>query len=384
MAKLPTLQVGERKDGVWRRRIDCYVVSIRINGKLHQKSFGDDQQAATLYANRVKQEAKLEKLRGDNPLLEQIIQKRIPDTTFKDIVLAYANSRQPFLKPGTVEFYRYLIQRLKPLSHETVKSLDLEKVNQFLGELKLQGLSNKIIKEVICFCKSSYQLAIETGKIPPTVNIFNQVKLPKVSKHEPEPFSKDELTRIFGQLNPRLRLMFWLQLSTGMRTGEILALRFESIDFERKRIRVKKTRRHGIENEPKTSHSLRDVFLPQDLSDDLKRNKEVRNATDLDYVFVTQYGLPYTDVPVQPWKEALKRANVKYRQPYNLRHSYASHALGNKIQLAYVSKSMGHENVNVTAEKYIRYIDDWNKEDESRLESISKVYRKSSPDISEP
>ncbi|MBX9692066.1 MAG: site-specific integrase, partial [Cyanobacteria bacterium] len=175
-----------------------------------------------------------------------------------------------------------------------------------------------------------------------------------------------------AELNPRLRLMFSTQFATGLRSGELIALRWEDIDFESGKIMVKRSRRHGKEDTPKTVNSIRQVHLPDAfVAKRLLEEKEFRSAEPADYVFLTQYGEPYTDVPHEPWKQALERAGVPYRRPYTLRHSYASHALENNLNLPFVSKSMGHADVNVTAQKYIRSIENHQSE-EKKLDAFLK------------
>lgn len=382
MKKLPPLKVGERHDGVWRRREDTYVVSIRLNGKHHQRSFGSDYEAAALYADRIRLEHKIEKLRGENPLLEQVLQKKQREISVGELVLTYLQDRERFHKPATAEFYSYLLTRLKPITKISVNQLTPELITSYIGDLKegsdLKAVSNKTIKEILSLCRSAFRWAVDMEKIAPSKNVFEKVKIPKVEKHEPDPFTAAEVEKIFEELNPKLRFMFWVQFVTGIRSGELISLRFADINFEQGRIRINKTTRRGVEGTVKTAKADRIVFAPKDVIADLKFLMEERKADLSDYIFLTQYGLPYTDVPHEPWKEALTRAGVAYRRPYTLRHTFASHSLSNNVKLSYVSEALGHAHVNVTAEKYIRYISDLNTEDEAKISSFTQLVRKRS------
>lgn len=367
MKKHP-LEVGQRKNGVWRRSEHCYVAYTRINGKYHQRSFGDDYEAALLYVERLKTESKLERLRGENPLLNDVVSKRPQRATVGDIILVYANKRRPFLREGTINFYQYLIKKVKPLSHITASNLSIEEVDQFIADLKKQGLSNKIIKEILSICRSAFRYGVEIGYLRSSV--FDKAKIPKIKKHDPEPFTEEELHKIFSVLNPRHRLMFYTMFATGLRSGEILALKWGQVDFEKHLIQVVATRTRGIEGAPKTDYSIRSVFMPPLVEDELKALIEGTNISSTDYVFVTQYGQPYKEMPHEAWKESLKKAGVKYRRPYVLRHTHASHALQSGINLAYVSATLGHSDTNVTAQKYIRYLEEKDQSEQDKLNTM--------------
>jgi len=372
------LEVGEQRDGVCRKTVDKYFVSVWIDGKRHKRSFGNDYEAAVIYVERLKQEHRLKQLKGDNPLLDQIVQTS-SGITIKDVLENYRSTKEPFLKPGTVEFYLYLYNRLSPLWDYKAEKITVAEISAFINSLKNQGLSNKIIREQISFCKSAYNLAIEHDLIAAHRNAFAKVKAPVADKFEPQPFTQAEIKAIFDELNPRLRLMFWVQLCTGLRTGELIALRFEDLDFERRRMNIRRTRRHGIENAPKTKASQREVFMPPDVAESLQTLQEERGAAKGEYVFLTQYSQPYDDVPAEPWKQALERAGVDHRRCYTLRHSHASWALSNNVRLSYVSAALGHTSVNVTAQKYIRYLPDANDADEKKLIKLSERAGTKSP-----
>ena len=76
-----------------------------------------------------------------------------------------------------------------------------------------------------------------------------------VNKHEPNPFSKAELSRIFAHLDEHRRPYFILQATTGMRTGELMALRWKDIDFKNQQIRISRSRWGKIEESTKTTGS---------------------------------------------------------------------------------------------------------------------------------
>ncbi|MBX9690986.1 MAG: hypothetical protein K2Z81_01280, partial [Cyanobacteria bacterium] len=185
------LAIGEKRNGVWRRSKNAYYVYIKINGRIIKQSFGNDYEKAASYAERLKQEHKHEKLIGINPVLDQVVAKRPRNITVGEIILSYANQRAPFLKAGTIENYEYLISKLETIVDLSVRSLSLETIAWLISELKYKGLSNKVIKEIISLCRSAFRHAVDHDQIP--YNIFDKVRIPKVEKYNPQPFTSVEL-----------------------------------------------------------------------------------------------------------------------------------------------------------------------------------------------
>ena len=71
----------------------------------------------------------------------------------------------------------------------------------------------------------------------------------------------EEIFSIIKTAPYKIRAFFAIGFLTGMRTGEIVALKWEHIDFDKKIIKVRKARRGGIESDPKTNNSIRDVLI---------------------------------------------------------------------------------------------------------------------------
>jgi integrase len=182
------------------------------------------------------------------------------------------------------------------------------------------------------------------------------------TRHEPPkeehviPFTRKEQAAILsaakGQSKNFIQFAFW----SGLRTSELVALTWYDIDFDKGEIRINKAKTKAADKPetPKTKASIRRVKLLPPAREALKAQKEL--TTDL--VFINEEGTYLTpnDINKDMWKPALKEAGVKYRNPYQTRHTYASMMLSAKEPLLWVSHQMGHADVLVTAKKYIRWI----------------------------
>ncbi|MDD3506261.1 MAG: site-specific integrase [Sulfurimonas sp.] len=188
------------------------------------------------------------------------------------------------------------------------------------------------------------------------------VKLPKYKAPKIKPFTADEVNMIMD-LAKNFNYKHYLAIAfyTGMRSGEIIALKKTDIDFEKNIIKVQRTRSRFGESTPKTTYSIREVPIIELLKPYIV---DLYNSHDNEYLFITQYKDPYkhTDVFVNKfWKPALKELNIDYRRPYNARHTYATnmlyHNLVSPVQLAQL---LGHANTEMVYNVYVNYIDSFN------------------------
>ena len=160
-----------------------------------------------------------------------------------------------------------------------------------------------------------------------------------------------------GQGKHLLRFAFW----TGLRTSELIALLWDDIDWIKKEMRISRalTQASKVPESTKTTSGTRTVKL---LPDALFALQEQKRFTFLagEQVFHN----PKTDKPWfgdqairrTLWVHALKKAGVRYRNPYQTRHTYASMMLSAGESLPWLSNQMGHSNVLTTAKIYAKFI----------------------------
>lgn len=188
------------------------------------------------------------------------------------------------------------------------------------------------------------------------------VKLPKYKAPKIKPFTADEVRMIMNLAkNYNYKNYLAIAFYTGMRSGEIIALKKTDIDFEKNTIKVQRTRSRFGESTPKTTYSIREVPIIELLKPFII---DLYNSHDNEYLFVTQYNKPYKDTTVfqdQFWRPALKELGIEYRRPYNARHTYATnmlyHNLVSPVQLAQL---LGHANTEMVYNVYVNYIDSFN------------------------
>lgn len=190
-------------------------------------------------------------------------------------------------------------------------------------------------------------------------------------KNEPvSPFSNDEmniiLTNSNGYMNNFIKLMF----ATGMRPGEIIALTWDKIDFDRKLISVEKTTVAGKIGDVKTISSFRKIDMLKNAEEALIKQLDL--TKNYKYVFINQSKKPFFshDIININFKKTLNDNNIKERSLYNIRHTFASQLISKGINIVWVSKMLGHKDVSITLNTYTKFI---KEDDKSRLKNISKI-----------
>jgi integrase len=149
---------------------------------------------------------------------------------------------------------------------------------------------------------------------------------------------------------------------SGIRPGEAVALDWSDICFDTKTIDISKTtKRSGkggyIIGKPKTEASIRKIdMLPQ--AEEALRAQFLETGLKNQKVFLNRWGKAWhsPDFLNLRFKLHLKQVGVTKRNLYNTRHTFASQMLAKKIEIGWISKTMGHENIQITLQTYTKYV----------------------------
>ncbi len=184
-----------------------------------------------------------------------------------------------------------------------------------------------------------------------------------------EPFSLEEIKTLIENA-PSLRLKAFLMAAffTGMRTGEQLALLWEDIDFNEKKIVINKSLNElGQITTPKNKPSIREIDLLEPVAKILKELKESEPANKK-FIFIS---MPKRSTMFQrAFRSLLRALNLKERKLYTTRHTFASLMLSQGEEAMWVSKTLGHKDLNTTYKTYSHYIPKQDKERAKFLKGI--------------
>lgn len=233
---------------------------------------------------------------------------------------------------------------------------------------KEKKVSNKRLANIQSCMRSALSDAVEDELIESNpLADFTYSRVERPADDEPDddvdPFTTDEQGAIIAKLrdgeNNLFRFFFW----TGLRTSEAIALNWSDIDFVHGYVRVRRaiTREaKGVAELPKTTAGRRDVKLLAPARAALLAQKALTFMIEVDGpVFVNPTTRVRFTGPTQirrVWRVALKRAGVRYRRPYQTRHTYASMMLSAGEHPMWVAKQMGHADWTMIARVYGRWM----------------------------
>ncbi|EJB51137.1 bacteriophage-related integrase [Helicobacter pylori Hp H-27] len=184
-----------------------------------------------------------------------------------------------------------------------------------------------------------------------------------------EPFSLEEVKTIIGNTQSlRLKAFLMVAFFTGMRTGEQLALLWEDIDFNEKKIVINKSLNElGQITTPKNKPSIREVDLLEPVGKILKE-LQASEPANKKFVFIS---MPKRSTMFQrAFRSLLRALNLKDRKLYTTRHTFASLMLSQGEEAMWVSKTLGHKDLNTTYKTYSHYIPKQEKERAKFLKGI--------------
>ena len=345
-----------RKDGRWEGRV---VIGYDDKGNPKTKSvLAHTKGECVEKLERLKEECgrTAEKLKPDMPFGEWI-----------DFWYQYFSS--PKLRPTTQatyenRIYGHIIPSVGkiPLSKLTQNDLQqfyakLKRTGRKVNvELKGTGVSDRMVRSCHALCRSSLEKAVEEGLI--TRNPSIGCKLPPKKNGEMKVLTQTEIVRLLNQAyDEGYYEMFLLELTTGMRRGEILGLKWRDLNLETGELNIKRQLTTKGISVPKTKSSIRTILLPPDMLDLLR---EMKKTAKYDWIFPSpvKEGEPRNPTAItKRFRIMLERAHCKHVRFHDLRHTFATMALENGMDVKTLSAMIGHVSSETTLNIYSHVTD---------------------------
>jgi integrase len=289
------------------------------------------------------------------------------------------------LRQRTYERYHQILHLhlIPSLGHHTMQKLTPQHIQAFYKHKLDEGLSNSTVGTFHNVLHKALDTALRWGLV--ARNVSELVTPPRKEHYEIQPLSMEQVQQLLQALpgNP-LEVLFVLALGTGMRQGEILALKWQDIDLVRGTLQVRRVlthvtirlRKEGepsfIETEPKTERGRRCLALPELVIQALVTHKElqVQQIRDAgcywhqhDYVFCTKLGKHLTpNYVVTTFKSLLKKAELPNIRFHDLRHTAATTLLALGVNPKIVQEMLGHTEISMTMDIYSHVLPGMQKE----------------------
>lgn len=275
------------------------------------------------------------------------------------------NSRSKTWKSSTKDDYRKIVFNtlIPAMGYIELPELKRKNVREWCDQ---QTSSNKRIANVLSPLRKALQDALDDDLLESNpLYGWNYVKqeAPKPDD-DVDPFSIEEQKAILENCRePQHRNLFQFAFWSGLRTSELVGLEWGDIDWIRGTVRVSRGLTQAAEEpeNPKTRRSSRDVKLLPDALEALEAQKA--------HTFLAGKAVfhnPRTnerwegDQPIRlgAWTPALRKGGVRYRRPYQTRHTYASMMLSAGESPVWLAQQMGHSDLTMIYRRYARWMQD--------------------------
>lgn len=219
----------------------------------------------------------------------------------------------------------------------------------------------KRIRNLLLPMRGMYAQALEDELIAqnPFIGWTPRKVEPPKEEDDVDPFDQAEVTAILNACEGQVRNLFQFAFWTGLRTSELIALRWEDVDLVGGTLSVRRAKVRKQVKAPKTKAGRRTVQLLEPASNALLAQREYSQLRGEEVFLNPRTGEPWEhDGPIRKtaWQPALKRAGVRYRYPYQTRHTFASTLLSAGENPVWVANLMGHKDWAMIIKVYGRWI----------------------------
>jgi integrase len=277
-----------------------------------------------------------------------------------------ADSVRGTVRDTTYENYAYLVRKyiVPSLGSVKLKALTPAHVQRFYREQLDSGLAPRTVQYLHTLLRKALKQAVKWGLIPR--NVTDAVDAPRPAKKETKYFSFDQAKAFLKVASEdRFWALYVLALSTGLRRGELLGLRWEDLDLERGVLRVRRSLTPDVKsyNQPKSAKGRRSVRLTPGAVETLKSHKMNQDREkdclgslwqEQGLIFPSSKGTPFnpSNLLNRSFKPLLRRAGMPKIRFHDLRHTFATLMFSNGEHPKIVQEILGHAQITLTLDTY--------------------------------
>lgn len=298
--------------------------------------------------------------------------------------------------PSTLRLYRNMTDwYIRPtLGKVLLAQLQPKQIQALFHELLEAGKSPRTVQLVRVVLRRAFQQAVEWNQL--SRNPIDVVKAPRVEHKEMQALTPDQIPAFLqAAKSERLHALFILAITTGMRKGEILGLRWQDVDLAVGKVSVTQTMKvellvdeetgrrseHWTFGQTKTKSSRRTIDLPRIAVGALNRwRKEQeweRHAAgeawkDSDLVFTSEVGSPVhpKNLRDRDFHRVLKKAGLPLIRFHDLRHSFATFMAVQGVSDRVMQDVLGHSHINITKSLYVHVLQGQKKEAAEKVDTF--------------
>ena len=243
-----------------------------------------------------------------------------------------------------------------------LSQVSLEDVQRYVATKQQEGrLKAKTINNTLVPLKEMFMHAVRWGYL--RENPANYVEKPRVRHREMDFLTKEEIHRFLAAVSHDRYPFFLTAILSGMRLGELLAMKWSNLDWQRHQYFAKESLYKGKFVEPKSATSKRTMNLPLTLVKALRahRGRQAEQKLQLeeayqdhDLIFCTVLGKPWDrgNVVKRDFLPVLKKASLRRIRFHDLRHIFATLLIDQGGSPKYIQAQLGHASIQVTMDRY--------------------------------
>jgi integrase len=282
--------------------------------------------------------------------------------------------------------YRSVINHhlIPALGHVALQKLTPGMLQSLYRQKLDEGLKPPTIAVIHSVLRRALEDAVKKGLV--VRNVAKLVTPPRIERHEVQTLTVAQAEKLLEVAHSlALDVLLLVALTTGMRRGELLALRWGDIDFDKGTVFVHRTmtRIAGyklVEGEPKTKSSRRRIVLPAVAVDALKKHRieqeklvAAGNWQDKGIVFCDKNGGFFCPVKLLRWfGRLLKQAGLSHMRFHDLRHSAATILLAAGVHPKVVQELLGHSTIAMTLDTYSHVLPSMQQEAADKMDNLFK------------
>ncbi len=292
-----------------------------------------------------------------------------------DLLEEVLSSKSKVLKYKTMKSYRAIsnnniIPYFDNKIVSEIKPIDIKKFHDYIIS---KALGRGTLNVARILLKEVFNIAIINEWC--SINPIKMVDMPKFrqTRQKQKPLTLDEIDAILQTTKGSVKNFLGISFFSGMRSGELLALRWDDVDFKTDTISISKTIADGYINSAKTASSVRDIEM-------LNYAKQFFEAQRLEtglknsYLFLDKKQSYYCSNTFfyDNFQKVLQQLGFEKRSLHNTRHTFASLMLNNGINPMWVSNTLGHENLDITLKIYAHFMP---KKEKMSIKFLEKRYK---------
>lgn len=299
--------------------------------------------------------------------LEQGVAIEKPDQALEAFMRNWLEHKRDIRVSTRVKYDQLMRVHIIPaLGRLTLKKVTPQIVHDFLNDMLDGGLSTNSVKMLQGLLHQVLEEALNLDLV--VRNVCDRVKPPKVVSRQSIALNEEQLLRLLRTAEgERLEKFVMLAMATGMRRGELLALKWDDLDLENRVLRVRRTGDyvygHGyVENGPKTESGIREILLPIFIVEMLLNHQEDQRQArekygsswiEMGYVFTgIKGGRLNSRYALRMYDRLLQKAGLPHIRIHDLRHSYSTLMAAMKVHGKVVQEILGHSDYRLTMNVY--------------------------------